>query len=276
MFLSFLRSHFSLANFSPQSNNYVVFDDMFASCQRTPESFVPAPHAASSRAPAVTSSYDSIAAIQSTPAHGRQLHTGPRPAPASDMLPAAASYRVPSYGAPTPAVDMRRERVMDTETNHLGQRTAHAVAVDDASAANRRFRILHFTMPPNTVTPSVRAVPGCGWVSHGVRAPGSGQQWTGGRPARDGFDPSSIWLDNRNAYAQSARGATASHSSLQRGAATAASPASYAFQGTHAIEDRGLTAVAARRARMANGRPLDDPWLSTAGVVSPTRLQRPF
>jgi hypothetical protein len=272
MFLSFLRSHFSLANFSPQSNNFVVFDDMFASCQRTPESFVSAPlQSTSNRVPAVTFSNDSIHA---TPAQDRHARTGPRYAPASDVLPAAASYQVTSYGAPTPAVDMRRERVMDTETKHAGQRSAHAVAVEDASVATRRFRILHFTMPPNTVTPSVRAVPGCGWVSHGVRAPGSGQQWTGGRPARDGFDPSAIWLDNRNAYTQSARGPNAATSSLQRGAAAAASP--HAYQNTHAIEDQGLTAVAARRARLANGRPLDDPWLSTAGVVSPTRLQRPF
>lgn len=243
MFLSFLSRHFGLVSFTPQANNFVVFDDLFTTCRRIPE----LPPQAVHTIPYTTTTTEVYTNTTTNTYSDPRLQRSVIPIEAANMR---STQQQPSSSSSSSSLSSfaNREQPMTTQ----------------------KYKILHCVTAPNN-------------ARYGARAPGAGLQWTGGAPLRDdGLNSAAAWLDYRSGSGGGGGATMASAASiaLQRGTNMLAPPTPIVTRGNnmnnnnvYAVEDRGSAIAAARRSRLAEGR-RDDPWLLHG--VSPTRLQRPF
>lgn len=299
MFLSFLRKHFGLVAFTPQANNFVLFDELFSlSSGRAALSSAPTPSARAQTAPTpVHTGYST-----SRPSLPEPSFATPRAAPTLSLPSAreASAYATPRVAA-NPAFSLayepaatvlygssvKRSGSAAPTESHWGADTLSSSRAAAPSAGRggygaapgaydahpRAARFLRLSTAPNGVIPSARAVNGGGWLPHGARAPGAGAQWTGsiGTP-----------LDMAEVF--SLRGGVVSRlpATPSAGAASSGAPhQQHRVAFSRALEESGSATLAARRARFAEGRRADDPWLqsnqASGSYTSPTRLRdRPF
>jgi hypothetical protein len=308
MFLSFLRRHFGLAAFTPQANNFVLFDELFnlsggrvapsaASTPAAPRAQTaptPAPPAATGYYPASrpTLPESAFATPRAAPAPFSQPSAREAPVyatPRGAANPAyALAYEPPASAAPHGS-SVKRGAPAPAEAHWNADATSSSRAAAPPvggrsgggfgaapgayDAHPRAARFLRLSTAPNGVIPSARAVAGAGWLPHGARAPGAGAQWTGstGTP-----------LDMAAIFSQ--RGGVVSRlpATPYAGAVNGAPFQQQRIAFSRALDESGSATLAARRARFAEGRRADDPWLQTnqaggGAYTSPTRLRdRPF